>query len=300
MAKKDPYKLLGIAPDTMQDDASLIYHRLALKYHPDRNPGDESAAAKMKELSEAWAQIDGTLPKRDVEDALTLNIPPGASAQEIEDAIGQYLIDMPEQRSRKTDPSTPAARDANTWSTVASERSTGMVVGTQGPTGDWTKQIIRRWKPALGLERINPDEAAALIYGRPNAFAALKIVQRIHADLCLYDAILARARGASRQPSATSRGSSTAIVIVGAELVDNKACEAALKDPLASVEMAFKNIHTIASNIYLDRVPITQQKLTFDLMWLKEAIVELAEKIARSNRPGRKRRGGGGTAMTAS
>ncbi len=173
-----------------------------------------------------------------------------------------------------------------------------MVVSSIGPTGDWTKQIVRRWKPSLGLERIHAEEAAALIYGRPNAFAALKIVQRIRPDFCLYDAILARAQGAPRRPASTSTSSSTAIVIVGAEAVNKKACEAALRDPLASVEMALENVHTIAPSITLENVPITQQKLTFDIMWLKEAIEDLAEKIARSNRPGRTRAGGSGTAMT--
>lgn len=54
MAKQDYYELLGVSKDA--DDAQLkkAYRRLAMKYHPDRNPGDAEAEEKFKEAKEAF------------------------------------------------------------------------------------------------------------------------------------------------------------------------------------------------------------------------------------------------------
>lgn len=52
--KRDYYEVLGIARSAAQDEISVAYRRLAMKYHPDRNPGDEEAVAKFKEAAEAF------------------------------------------------------------------------------------------------------------------------------------------------------------------------------------------------------------------------------------------------------
>ena len=54
MAKQDYYETLGVGRDA--DDAALksAYRKLAMKYHPDRNPGDAAAEAKFKEANEAY------------------------------------------------------------------------------------------------------------------------------------------------------------------------------------------------------------------------------------------------------
>lgn len=54
MAKKDYYELLGITKSATLDDIKAAYRKLALKYHPDRNPGDKSSEEKFKEVSEAY------------------------------------------------------------------------------------------------------------------------------------------------------------------------------------------------------------------------------------------------------
>ena len=54
MAKQDFYTTLGVAKDASADDLKKAYRKLAMKYHPDRNPGDKEAEAKFKELSEAY------------------------------------------------------------------------------------------------------------------------------------------------------------------------------------------------------------------------------------------------------
>ena len=53
----DPYKVLGVSPDASDDEIKQAYRRLAKKYHPDRNPGDEEAAKKMQEINAAYEQI---------------------------------------------------------------------------------------------------------------------------------------------------------------------------------------------------------------------------------------------------
>ena len=52
----DPFQVLGISPSASEDEIKQAYRKLAKKYHPDLNPGDASAEAKMKEVNEAYAQ----------------------------------------------------------------------------------------------------------------------------------------------------------------------------------------------------------------------------------------------------
>ena len=53
----DPYKVLGLTPDASDEDVKRAYRRLAKKYHPDLNPGDQEAARKMQEVNAAYEQI---------------------------------------------------------------------------------------------------------------------------------------------------------------------------------------------------------------------------------------------------
>jgi molecular chaperone DnaJ len=54
MAKKDFYEVLGVSKNATESDLKRAYRRLAMKYHPDRNPDDKSAEAKFKEAKEAY------------------------------------------------------------------------------------------------------------------------------------------------------------------------------------------------------------------------------------------------------
>ena len=54
MSKADFYTLLGIDRDAGADDIKKAYRKLAMKYHPDRNPGDAEAERKFKEINEAY------------------------------------------------------------------------------------------------------------------------------------------------------------------------------------------------------------------------------------------------------
>ena len=53
----DPYKVLGVSPDASDEEIKRAYRRLAKKYHPDLNPGDERAAKEMQRVNAAYEQI---------------------------------------------------------------------------------------------------------------------------------------------------------------------------------------------------------------------------------------------------
>ncbi len=55
--KKDYYEILGVPKDASIEDIKKAYRKLALRYHPDRNPGDKEAEEKFKEISEAYAVL---------------------------------------------------------------------------------------------------------------------------------------------------------------------------------------------------------------------------------------------------
>jgi molecular chaperone DnaJ len=54
MAKEDYYALLGVEKNASDDEIKKAYRKLAVKYHPDKNPGDKSAEEKFREATEAY------------------------------------------------------------------------------------------------------------------------------------------------------------------------------------------------------------------------------------------------------
>ncbi len=54
MSKRDYYEILGVSKDVNQDQLKRAYRKLAMKFHPDRNPDDPDAEKKFKEASEAF------------------------------------------------------------------------------------------------------------------------------------------------------------------------------------------------------------------------------------------------------
>jgi molecular chaperone DnaJ len=54
MAKRDFYDILGVSRNATAEEIKKAYRQKALKYHPDKNPGDESSEAKFKEAAEAY------------------------------------------------------------------------------------------------------------------------------------------------------------------------------------------------------------------------------------------------------
>src|SRR5260370_27194280 len=54
MAKQDYYETLGVTREANAEQLKKAYRSLAMKFHPDRNPGDKAAEHRFKEISEAY------------------------------------------------------------------------------------------------------------------------------------------------------------------------------------------------------------------------------------------------------
>ena len=52
--KRDYYEVLGVQKSATEDEIKKAYRKIAIKYHPDRNPGDKEAEEKFKEAAEAY------------------------------------------------------------------------------------------------------------------------------------------------------------------------------------------------------------------------------------------------------
>lgn len=57
MSKRDYYEVLGVSRDVGEQELKSTYRKLALKYHPDRNPNDRTAEERFKEAAEAYAVL---------------------------------------------------------------------------------------------------------------------------------------------------------------------------------------------------------------------------------------------------
>jgi len=113
--------LLGIDRDAKIEQAKFAYRKLALKYHPDRNPGDKQAEEQFKKIDSAWKALEDILPPSPV----PLDIPDGASEEVMEAIYVKWLL-QPDQPPRYKQSKAAAPRPAtktqemHDWSTVAS------------------------------------------------------------------------------------------------------------------------------------------------------------------------------------
>ena len=82
-AKRDYYEVLGISKTADASAIKKAYRKLAKKYHPDSNPGNKAAAEKFKEVTEAYAQGNGVLAVRFVDDHIGLAAVLGTEMEEI-------------------------------------------------------------------------------------------------------------------------------------------------------------------------------------------------------------------------
>jgi len=64
MAKRDYYEVLGVGKNASSDDITRAYRRMAMKYHPDKNPDDKEAETKFKECAEAYAVLSDSEKRR--------------------------------------------------------------------------------------------------------------------------------------------------------------------------------------------------------------------------------------------
>ena len=64
MAEKDYYEVLGVDRSASEDEIKKAYRKLAVKYHPDKNPGDQEAEEKFKEISAAFEVLKDSDKRR--------------------------------------------------------------------------------------------------------------------------------------------------------------------------------------------------------------------------------------------
>ena len=64
MSNKDYYAVLGVSRDADADTIKKAYRKLAMEYHPDKNPGDKKAEEKFKEIAEAYAVLSDAQKRR--------------------------------------------------------------------------------------------------------------------------------------------------------------------------------------------------------------------------------------------
>ncbi|HYJ63090.1 MAG TPA: DnaJ domain-containing protein [Parafilimonas sp.] len=65
MAIKDYYKILNVKPDASATSIKQSYRKLAMKYHPDRNPQDDLSAAVFSEIAEAYSVLSNPSARKD-------------------------------------------------------------------------------------------------------------------------------------------------------------------------------------------------------------------------------------------
>ena len=74
MAKRDFYDVLGVSKSSSQDEIKKAYRKVALKYHPDRNPDDKEAEDKFKEAAEAYDVLGNEEKRRNTISSATKHL----------------------------------------------------------------------------------------------------------------------------------------------------------------------------------------------------------------------------------
>ena len=78
--KRDYYEVLGVSRNVTQDDLKRAFRKLAMQYHPDRNPDDPQAAERFKECSEAYEVLSDPDKRRSYDLFGHAGVSPGAGA----------------------------------------------------------------------------------------------------------------------------------------------------------------------------------------------------------------------------
>ena len=84
MAKRDYYEVLGVDKNASEDEIKKAYRKLAIKYHPDKNPDDKNAEEKFKEAAEAYDVLHDPNKRSNTTNLASTDLPawavPGALA----------------------------------------------------------------------------------------------------------------------------------------------------------------------------------------------------------------------------
>ncbi len=96
MDYKDYYKIIGVSKDASQEDIKKAFRKLAVKYHPDKNPGDKKAEEKFKEISEANEVLSDPAKRKKYDDM-------GSNWQQYQQQGDQFAGQRQHSRGRQQD-----------------------------------------------------------------------------------------------------------------------------------------------------------------------------------------------------
>ena len=157
MTKRDYYEVLIISKSADEGEIKKAYRKLAMKYHPDRNPGDTEAEEKFKEISEAYEVL--TDPAKGMKGAIE-------KATEIADEHESSY--MPQQFRNPANPKIHRETTAvELWEDTDGEIDALVAgVGTGG-TITGVSQYIKEKKPSFKAVAVEPEDSPVLSGGSP-------------------------------------------------------------------------------------------------------------------------------------
>ena len=149
----DPYKVLGVTPQTSDDDVKRAYRELARKYHPDNyinNPLADLAEARMKEINEAYDMIMNERSGKAGGAGGQQRAYSGANAalySQVRQAINQGNLGLAEQLLQRS-----SARDAEWF----------YLMGTVYYRKGWYDEAMRAYTQACQMDPSNMEYRTAL------------------------------------------------------------------------------------------------------------------------------------------
>ena len=158
MSKQDYYAVLGVARDASPQAIKKAYHKLALRYHPDRNSGDKAAEEKFKEVSEAYEVLRDNYEKL-LEDREKLR-----TRGDVVDETSQYkfdLVDPPVVPQKPAAPNRPLLLVGVLFAGIGAGVGIAWILG-QLRSGYATANKLEKSMglPVIGAVSLNLSEAA--------------------------------------------------------------------------------------------------------------------------------------------
>ena len=121
----NPYKVLGVTPLASTEEIKIAYRKLAMKYHPDRNPNDKHAEQRFKEVTEAYISLRDIKSKRQFD-----------SSQEPNNSSDSYVHFDLKDIFEKTNISKPSPRS----SYIGNAIFTALLKGVNNLAADFMRQ----------------------------------------------------------------------------------------------------------------------------------------------------------------
>lgn len=88
--RKDYYAILGVSKDASQSDIKKAYRKLAIKYHPDRNPNDKEAEDKFKEIAEAYSVLSDETKRKEYDNPSSSFNGPDFGGMNVDEILRQF------------------------------------------------------------------------------------------------------------------------------------------------------------------------------------------------------------------